>query len=330
MKTLTLDGSSLSLEDLSPLVAGEDLQLAIDPAVEEGIHASRAMVDAHVAAGDVVYGLTTGFGKLKNVAVPREDLAELQRNLVLSHCVGVGDPMPEREVRIAQVLRLNSLLRGVSGVRLSLVHHLRDVFNAGFVPVVPQQGSVGASGDLAPLSHMVAAMMGAAGLGGAVWTRRGSPDAGLAPLELEAKEGLALISGTEIMKASGVVSVLRLQPSRPRMRSPPSPSRPSRGASPFPGPACSAEEQRGSAAPRQRARLPRALRGPLSHEDCDRVQDPYSCAASRRSTVRSRRPSPTSRPCCPRSSTRSRTTRSSCRRPGRSSARVSSTASRCR
>ena len=110
VKTLTLDGSSLSLEDLSPLVAGEELHLAIDPAVEEGIHASRAMVDAHVAAGDVVYGLTTGFGKLKNVAVPREDLAELQRNLVLSHCVGVGDPMPEREVRIAQVLRLNSLL----------------------------------------------------------------------------------------------------------------------------------------------------------------------------------------------------------------------------
>ena len=141
MKTLTLDGSSLSLEDLSPLVAGEELHLAIDLAVEEGIHASRAMVDAHVAAGDVVYG-TTGFGKLKNVAVPREDLAELQRNLVLSHCVGVGDPMPEREVRIAQVLRLNSLLRGVSGVRLARASPARRVQRRP-VPVVPSRARWG-------------------------------------------------------------------------------------------------------------------------------------------------------------------------------------------
>ena len=282
MKTLTLDGSSLSLEDLSPLVAGEELHLAIDPAVEGGIHASRAMVDAHVAAGDVVYGLTTGFGKLKNVAVPREDLAELQRNLVLSHCVGVGDPMPEREVRIAQVLRLNSLLRGVSGVRLELVYHLRDVFNAGFVPVVPQQGSVGASGDLAPLSHMVAAMMGhgRASVKGAVKdAAEALQDAGLAPLELEAKEGLALINGTEIMKASGVVSVLRA-------------SNASRAADAIA--ALSIEALKGSVRPFQdllaqlknnegQRRTAANVRACLahsevlaSHEDCDRVQDPYS------------------------------------------------------
>ena len=157
---LRLDGSSLSLEDLEPLVRGEAMRLEIDPACHDGIRASRAMVDAHVEAGDVVYGLTTGFGRLKNVAVAKGDLADLQRNLILSHCVGVGEPMPIREVRIAQVLRLNSLLRGVSGVRLELVEHLAAPFDSDFVPVVPQQGSDGASGDLAPLSHMAGAMMG--------------------------------------------------------------------------------------------------------------------------------------------------------------------------
>ena len=139
MKILLLNGESLGLDDFAGLLRGDDLRIDIDPAVKDRMDASRAIVERHVEAGDVVYGLTTGFGKLKNVAIPREDLARLQRNLVLSHCVGVGDPMPIREVRIAQVLRLNSLLRGVSGVRFQLVEHLARVFNAGFVALVPQQ-----------------------------------------------------------------------------------------------------------------------------------------------------------------------------------------------
>ena len=116
-RAITLAGSShqagfvIVMSDCN--ISADDLRLEVDPAVYDRVRASRAMVDAHVEAGDVVYGLTTGFGKLKNVAVPRADLAELQRNLIVSHCVGVGDPMPRREVRIAQVLRLNSLLRGV-------------------------------------------------------------------------------------------------------------------------------------------------------------------------------------------------------------------------
>ena len=218
MTPLRLDGNSLGLADLAPLVAaGEDaspLTVEIDPSVHDGLRASRAMVEGHLAAGDVVYGLTTGFGKLKSEVIPTDQIAELQRNLVLSHSVGVGEPMPLREVRIAQVLRLNSLLRGVSGGSQSLGEHLAAVVIAGFVPVVPQQGSVGASGDLATLSHMAAAMMGygEAGLGGRVLTAREARDAaGLPPLELEAKEGLALINGTEIMKASAVVSVHRAQ-----------------------------------------------------------------------------------------------------------------------
>ncbi len=240
------------------------------------------MVDAHVEAGDVVYGLTTGFGKLKSIAVPRADLRELQHNLIVSHCVGVGEAMPIREVRIAQVLRLNSLLRGVSGVRMELVRHLVDVFNAGFVPVVPQQGSVGASGDLAPLSHMAAAMMGfgEASVGGERMKARAALErAGLAPLVLEAKEGLALINGTEIMKASAVVSVLR-----------------ARNASKASDVIASLaiEALKGSVRPFQdllarlknnegQRRTAANVRACLaesevlaSHADCDRVQDPYS------------------------------------------------------
>ncbi|MEM1448426.1 MAG: histidine ammonia-lyase [Planctomycetota bacterium] len=280
--TLRLDGSSLSLDDLAPLLRGAILRVEIDPSVDERLRASRAMVERHVEAGDVVYGLTTGFGKLKNVAVPRGDLAELQRNLILSHCVGVGDPMPVREVRIAQVLRLNSLLRGVSGVRPALVQHLADTFNSTFVPVVPQQGSVGASGDLAPLSHMTAAMMGhgEAWVGGTRMPAREALDAaGLAPLELEAKEGLALINGTEIMKSSAVVSVLRA-------------TNLSKAADAIA--ALSIEALKGSVRPFQdllarlknnegQRRTAANVRACLahsevlaSHEDCDRVQDPYS------------------------------------------------------
>jgi histidine ammonia-lyase len=212
MRTLPLDGSSLGLDDLAPLLAGEALHLSVRDTCLDGVRASRRMVDERVERGDVVYGITTGFGKLKSVAIARGDLRQLQANLVLSHSVGVGAPMPNDVVRVAQVLRLNSLLKGVSGVRESLVHDLVALFNAGFVPEVPQQGSVGASGDLAPLAHMVAAYMGHghATLDGVRMEARAALAAlGREPLVLEAKEGLALINGTEIMKAWGVSAVLR-------------------------------------------------------------------------------------------------------------------------
>lgn len=212
MNTLHLNGLSLTLEDLAPLLRGERVRLAVVPDVLPRVRASRQKVEQHVAAGDVVYGLTTGFGKLKNTAVPAAQLVELQRNLVLSHSVGVGEPMPLHEVRMAQVLRLNSLLVGVSGVRVELIETLLRFFNADFVPEVPQQGSVGASGDLAPLSHMVAAYMGS-GYAYVAGERLPAAEAldriQEQPLELAAKEGLALINGTEVMKAIGVCNVLR-------------------------------------------------------------------------------------------------------------------------
>ena len=204
---IALDGRSLTLDDLAPVLRGEDTELAVTADALSAVERARSVVDAHVEAGDVVYGLTTGFGKLKNVAIGPEDLAKLQENLIVSHCCGVGEPMPIPEVRVAQVLRLNGLVRGNSGIRVELAERLLRFFNRGFVPCVPQQGSVGASGDLAPLAHMTAAYMGH----GRAWLD-GEPVPAMraleamdeAPLELVAKEGLALINGTEISKAVSV------------------------------------------------------------------------------------------------------------------------------
>lgn len=209
---LRLDGSGLTLDQLAPVLAGEAVRITVAPEAFERVRAARRVVDAHVEAGDVVYGLTTGFGKLKNVAIERGDLATLQRNLIVSHSVGVGPPMPEPEVRVAQVLRLNGLLRGHSGVRVETIEKLVRLFDAGFVPRVPQQGSVGASGDLAPLAHMAAAYLGH-GRASVRGRETSAADAlravGEEPLELAAKEGLALINGTEVMKATGCAVLLR-------------------------------------------------------------------------------------------------------------------------
>ena len=214
MRQLTLDGRSLTLVHLKAVLAGEPVQLAIAKPAMAAVKRARAIVEAHVKNGDVVYGLTTGFGKLKSVAIAKEDLAQLQENLVLSHCVGVGEPLPPNIVRAAQVLRLNGLVRGHSGVSTTLVEHLVTCFNAGFVPVVPSQGSVGASGDLAPLAHMAAAYLGHGDctVGGVrMKAALGLKKLKLKPIVLGAKEGLALINGTEIIKAIGAEAVLRAE-----------------------------------------------------------------------------------------------------------------------
>ena len=211
-KTLALTGTSLTLEDLAAVLRGEAVRLVLPPETEARMQRARALVDEKVAAGAVVYGLTTGFGKLKHVAIPTAELADLQRNLVLSHSVGCGPPLAPEEVRVAQILRLNGLVRGHSGIRVELAHKLVRFFDKGFVPVVPEQGSVGASGDLAPLAHMAAAYMGygEAWVGGRRMSARDALAAvGEEPLELAAKEGLAIINGTEIMTAIGAGAVRR-------------------------------------------------------------------------------------------------------------------------
>jgi histidine ammonia-lyase len=281
-RILALDGASLALDDLRGIARGERLEIQIAPAALERIAAARALVEEHVRSGDAVYGLTTGFGKLKNVAIAAGDLEKLQENLVLSHCCGVGEPMPQAEVRIAQVLRLNGLARGHSGVTVELVDRLARLFNKGFVPVVPRKGSVGASGDLAPLAHMAAACMGH----GEAWAAGKRQDArgalkaaGEEPVVLRAKEGLALINGTEIIKAVGVAAWLAAENLSKAADAIAALTIEALlgSAKPFDERLAALKGQPGHARAAANARACLAGSQVLaSHEDCDRVQDPYS------------------------------------------------------
>ena len=176
----------------------------LDPLARPGVEAAAAAIAA-AAAGDVaVYGVNTGFGKLASLKIAARDTATLQRNLILSHCCGVGEAMPRRVTRLMMALKLLSLGRGASGVRWDIVALLEAMLAAGVTPVVPAQGSVGASGDLAPLAHMAAVMIGEgfAEVGGVVMPgMRALLAAGLEPIVLGPKEGLALINGTQFSTA---------------------------------------------------------------------------------------------------------------------------------
>ena len=171
---------------------------------------SRAFIERIVAEGRVVYGVTTGFGKLANVRIAPEDVQQLQRNLIVSHAMGVGDPLSTEVVRAMLLLRAQSLAQGFSGIRIEVVELLLALLNRGVHPVIPSQGSVGASGDLAPLAHMALTLIGE-GEAEYQGTRRPAAEAlaaaGLAPVTLQAKEGLALINGTQAMTAIGALTV---------------------------------------------------------------------------------------------------------------------------
>jgi histidine ammonia-lyase len=172
----------------------------LDPVCRPAIAESAAAVERILARGEPVYGINTGFGKLASVRIAGEDLAALQRNIVLSHAAGVGEPMPVPVARLMMALKLASLARGASGVAPATVDLLETMLARGLVPVVPAKGSVGASGDLAPLAHMTAAMIGVGEVfveGARVPAERALADAGLVPLELGPKEGLALLNGTQ-------------------------------------------------------------------------------------------------------------------------------------
>jgi len=153
VKRLLLTGSGFTLDDLVA-VAGRRVRIGLAPSARRAMEASRRTVEKAVRRGDTVYGITTGFGRFADVAIPRERLAELQQNLVRSHAAGVGDPLPDEAVRAMMALRANALARGLSGIRVSTVERLLAMLAADVLPVVPEKGSVGASGDLAPLSHL--------------------------------------------------------------------------------------------------------------------------------------------------------------------------------
>jgi histidine ammonia-lyase len=186
----------------------------LDPACGPAIAAGAAAVARIVARGAPVYGINTGFGKLASVRIDAADLATLQRNIVLSHAAGVGAPMPVPVARLMMALKLASLAQGASGVRPATVALLEALLARGLTPVVPAQGSVGASGDLAPLAHMTAAMIGVGEMivdGSARPAAQALADAGLAPLELEAKEGLALLNGTQFSTAYALAGLFEAE-----------------------------------------------------------------------------------------------------------------------
>jgi histidine ammonia-lyase len=200
---VALTGNDLTFDQLySIALRGDAVSLA--PIAADRMKASRAVVDQLVASGSVAYGINTGFGKLASVRISAEQVRNLQVNLVRSHCCGVGAPLSEAETRAMMLLRANALAKGLSGVRPLIVETLCAMLNAGVHPVIPSQGSVGASGDLAPLAHLAAVVIGEGQanykgeiLGGAEAMRR----AGIKPVALEAKEGLSLLNGTQGMLA---------------------------------------------------------------------------------------------------------------------------------
>ncbi len=210
-EAVELDGTHLTLEGLVRLAAGK-ARAAVPDHAREAVRRARSVVEAKLASGEVAYGINTGFGKLAEVRIPPEDLERLQLNLVRSHAVGVGPPLSQEEARALVALRANCLAKGFSGVRLETLEMLVALLNRGVTPVIPERGSVGASGDLAPLAHLALVLVGE----GEAWahgTRQPGAEAlaraGLSPLRLTAKEGIALVNGTQAMCAVGALALHR-------------------------------------------------------------------------------------------------------------------------
>ncbi len=208
---LLLAGQPLTLEEISEVALG-GRAAALDPAALPRIRSSRAVVDRLLARGETAYGVNTGFGKLSDVRIEPGEVRALQQNLVRSHACGVGEPLPEEEVRAMLLLRANVLAKGFSGVRPELLEMLLALLNYRIHPVIPARGSVGASGDLAPLAHLALAIMGEGQVlagGRQVPAAMALLQAGLRPLTLEAKEGLALLNGTQAITAVGGLALAR-------------------------------------------------------------------------------------------------------------------------
>lgn len=205
---IVLNGNNLTLENLVE-IARNNAEVAIDESVIADVNKSREYVENIVEEERVVYGINTGFGSLSRVSISKKDNAELQENLIRTHACGSGNPLPEDEVRAVMAIRINSLLKGVSGIRLSTIEKLVEMLNKNIVPFIPEKGSLGASGDLAPLAHMVLPMLG---LGKAYYEgellkgKEAMDKAGVEIIKLAEKEGLALINGTTVLTATGALA----------------------------------------------------------------------------------------------------------------------------
>ena len=210
---LALSGQRLTLEEIRAVANGEET-VALAASARARVEQSRLVVEKIVAEGRIVYGVNTGFGKLSDVHIEPSQLRELQLNLIRSHSCGLGAPLSEAEARAILLLRANVLARGFSGCRASLVETLIEMLERGVTPVIPEKGSVGASGDLAPLAHLALAMIGE---GEAFYRGKRLPSAEalrlaeIEPLQPEVKEGLALLNGTQAMVAVGALALHRAE-----------------------------------------------------------------------------------------------------------------------
>jgi len=260
----------------------EPAEVALAPAVWPGIERARHTVEEALASGRVLYGVNTGFGKLAQTRIAPDELKTLQRNLVLSHAAGVGELLPDGIVRLVLALKAASLARGFSGVRRLLVERLLHLLDAQVMPEIPSQGSVGASGDLAPLAHLAAVLIGegrARIAGRSMPAREALAQAGLEPLELEAKEGLALLNGTQVSTALALAALFAAEANLEAALVVGALSTDAVKGSDTPFDA-RIHAARGQPGQIEAARVLRALMGAsairASHRDCPRVQDPYS------------------------------------------------------
>ena len=200
-----INGKDLTVEEVIRVCRGME-KVEIAPEAQKAVNKARAYIDKKLDEGAIIYGLTTGFGKFANVFISKDETADLQKNLIMSHTCALGEPYEQKYVRAAMLLRCNALSRGFSGIRLSTIQTMVDMLNAGIHPVVPCKGSLGASGDLAPLSCIA---LGLIGMGNVEYKGETVPAAeamkkeGITPVELVAKEGLALNNGTQMMTAVG-------------------------------------------------------------------------------------------------------------------------------
>lgn len=209
MEKVVLNGENLTLQEVVN-VARFGCHVELDKDAEINAKKSRDLVDRYVEEGKVVYGITTGFGKFSDVVISQEDTKTLQRNLIISHACGVGEPLDKEIARGIMLLRANALIKGYSGARISTIRTLVEMLNKGVTPIIYEKGSLGASGDLAPLSHMVLVMIGE---GEAYFNdvrmsgKEAMDKAGIEIIELVSKEGLALINGTQVMTSIGALAV---------------------------------------------------------------------------------------------------------------------------
>ncbi|HQC83023.1 MAG TPA: aromatic amino acid lyase, partial [Bacillota bacterium] len=205
MKSISIGGAKLTVEELIA-VARKGAKVQLSEEAIAAIDRSRQVVEKCVEEKRVVYGLTTGFGKFSDVTISDQDTLLLQENLIMSHACGVGEPLPDEVVRAMMLLRINALAIGYSGIRVSTVQTLVEMLNKDVIPVIPSKGSLGASGDLVPLAHMSLVLLGmgeAKYRGELMSGEQAMKLAGITPVKLTSKEGLALINGTPAMCAVG-------------------------------------------------------------------------------------------------------------------------------